>query len=210
MEVVFKELKGVAGLGQHQVTKQVGRVERSVAIAIMAYLLLRKLHAKDIPADRPWSALSLQRAFAWEMVQVACNVTMEEWGFLASGQYLIHERDGKYCPAFHQIIEAAEVKRVPLPPRAPNLNAYAERWVRSVKEECLARMILFGEASLRHALKQHVEHCHSERNHRARATCCSSLRLAKAQRVKARFGVVNGSEGSRMLCARSRMSFLTT
>jgi putative transposase len=54
---------------------------------------------------------------------------------------------------------------VPLPPRAPNLNAYAERWVRSVKEECLARMILFGEASLRHALKPYVEHFHSERNH---------------------------------------------
>ncbi len=104
---------------------------------------------------------------AW-MMQVARNVTMEEWGFLSPGQYLIHDRDGKYCPAFQQIIDAAGVKRVPLPPRSPNLNAYAERWVRSIKEECLLRLILFGEASLRHALTQYVEHFHSERNHQGK------------------------------------------
>jgi putative transposase len=104
---------------------------------------------------------------AW-MVQVARNVTMEEWGFLASGQYLIHDRDGKYCPAFQRLIDEAGVTRVPLPPRSPNLNAYAERWVRSVKEECLSRMILFGEASLRQALTQYVAHFHHERNHQGK------------------------------------------
>src|SRR5215471_6628518 len=75
------------------------------------------------------------------MVQVARNVTMEAWGFLSPGQYLIHDRDGKFCPAFQQMIDAAGGTRVPLPPRSPNLNTYAERWVRSVKEEALARMI---------------------------------------------------------------------
>jgi putative transposase len=104
---------------------------------------------------------------AW-MMQVARNVTMEQWGFLSPGQYLIHDRDGKYCPAFQQLIDAAGVMRVPLPPRSPNLNAYAERWVRSVKEECLSRLILFGEASLRHALTQYVEHFHQERNHQGK------------------------------------------
>ena len=78
------------------------------------------------------------------MVQIARNVTIEEWGFLAPGQYLIHDRDWKYCPAFQQLIDTAGVTRVPLPPRSPNLNAYAERWVRSVKEECLSRFILFS------------------------------------------------------------------
>jgi len=73
---------------------------------------------------------------AW-MVQVARNVTMEEWGFLAPGQYLIHDRDTKFCAAFQHLIDDAGVERVVLPPRSPNLNAYAERWVRSVKEECL-------------------------------------------------------------------------
>jgi transposase InsO family protein len=101
---------------------------------------------------------------AW-MVQVARNVTMEAWGFLSPGQYLIHDRDGKYCPAFQQLIDAAGVKRVPLPPRSPHLNASAEWWVRSVKEECLSRLILCGEASLRHALTQYVAHFHYERNH---------------------------------------------
>ena len=102
------------------------------------------------------------------MIQIARNVTMEAWGFLSPGQYLIHDRDGKYCPAFQRIIDAAEVTRVPLPPQSPNLNAYAERWVRSVKEECVSRFILFGEASLRHVLHEYVEHYHHERNHQGK------------------------------------------
>src|SRR5467141_3622718 len=102
------------------------------------------------------------------MMQIARNVTMEEWGFLAPGQYLIHDRDGQYCPAFQQLIDTAGVKRIPLPPRSPHLNADAERWVRSVKEECLSRLILVGEASLRHALTQYVEPFHHERNHQGK------------------------------------------
>jgi transposase InsO family protein len=65
-------------------------------------------------------------------------------------------------------IEDAGVERVALPPRSPNLNAYAERWVRSVKEECLSRLILFGEASLRHALMEYGTHYHHERNHQGK------------------------------------------
>ena len=65
-------------------------------------------------------------------------------------------------------MDDAGVKRLPLPPRSPNLNCYAERWVRSVKEEVLSRLILFGEASLRHALTQYVAHFHHERNHQGR------------------------------------------
>jgi transposase InsO family protein len=102
------------------------------------------------------------------MVQIARNVTMEEWGFLEPGQYLIHDRDTKFCAAFQQIIDEAGVERVVLPPRLPNLNAYAERWVRSVKDEALSRLILFGEASLRHAIQEYVEHYHHERNHQGK------------------------------------------
>src|SRR5437899_11897678 len=57
------------------------------------------------------------------------------------------------------------VKTLALPPRSPNLNAYAERWVRSVKEECLAKLILLGEGSLRRALRHYEAHYHEERNH---------------------------------------------
>jgi transposase InsO family protein len=102
------------------------------------------------------------------MVQIARNITMEQWGFLSPGQYLIHDRDGKYCLAFQHILDVVGIKRVPLPPRSPNLNAYAERWVRSVKEECLSRLILFGEASLRYALAQYVAHFHHEWNHQGK------------------------------------------
>ena len=90
---------------------------------------------------------------------------MEAWGFLSPGQYLIHGRDGKYCPAFQQIIAAAGVKRVPLPARSLNLNAYAERWVRSVKDEYLSQLIVFGERGLRHTVQGYVDHYHQERNH---------------------------------------------
>ena len=102
------------------------------------------------------------------MMQTARNVTMEEWGFLSPGQYLIHDRDGKYCPAFQQIIDNAGVERVVLPPRSPNLNAYAERWVRPVKEECLARLMLFGEKALQDALTEYTTHYHHERNHQGK------------------------------------------
>ncbi len=104
---------------------------------------------------------------AW-MVQVARNVTMEAWGFLSPGQYLIHDRDTKFCPAFQQIIDDAGVERILLPPRSPNLNAYAERWVRSIKDEALSRIILFGEGSLRHVLNEYVDHYHHERNHQGK------------------------------------------
>jgi putative transposase len=79
---------------------------------------------------------------------------MEAWGFLSPGQSLIHDRDGTYCPAFHQLIDRAGITRVPLPPQSPHLNAYAERWVRSVKEECRSQLLLCGAASLRQALMQ--------------------------------------------------------
>ena len=55
-----------------------------------------------------------------------------------------------------------------LPAQSPNLNAYAERWVRSVKEECLSRLVLFGEASLRRALAHYEQHHHAERPHQGK------------------------------------------
>jgi transposase InsO family protein len=104
---------------------------------------------------------------AW-MKQIARNVTMDEWGFLESRRYLIHDRDTKYCESFRNIIESGDVKTLPLPARSPNLNAFAERWVKSVKEEVLSKLILFGEASLRRALREYLVHYHVERNHQGK------------------------------------------
>ena len=73
VELLCKELTGVVGRGQHQVTQKPDRVERSVAVASTAYLLLLKLRAHDVPADRPWSAFRLHRTFAWEVIQAQCE-----------------------------------------------------------------------------------------------------------------------------------------
>jgi hypothetical protein len=66
VELCIKELKGVVGLGQHQVTKDAARVERSVAVTLMAYLLLLRLRAKQIKPGRSWSAFTLKQDLAWD------------------------------------------------------------------------------------------------------------------------------------------------
>jgi hypothetical protein len=69
VELLIKELKGATGLGQHQVTKEPQRVERSIAISLMAYLMLLKFRARDIPAQGPWSVFTLKRNFTWQLAQ---------------------------------------------------------------------------------------------------------------------------------------------
>jgi transposase InsO family protein len=99
------------------------------------------------------------------MTQVARNVTDAKDGVLRSKRFLLLDRDTKYSDAFRGIINRAGIEVVRLPPRSPNLNAFAERFVRSIKEECLSRMIFFGHTSLRHAITQYLAHYHHERNH---------------------------------------------
>ncbi len=101
---------------------------------------------------------------AW-MKQVARNRTDPFDGSLGRGTYLLMDRDGKYSESFHQTLIDAEVIALRLPPRSPNLNAYAERIVRSLQEACLDRMIFLGERSLRTAVSEFLSHYHAERNH---------------------------------------------
>jgi hypothetical protein len=106
--------------------------------------------------DQPW------------MQQMARNATGEAWGFLDQRCYALHDRDTKFCAVFRATLAAGGIEPIQLPARSPNLNAYAERWVRSVKGECLSKLILFGEASLRRALTDFVDHFHGERNHQGK------------------------------------------
>ena len=101
------------------------------------------------------------------MSQVARNLSDAAEGFLIGKRYLIHDRDPLFTEEFSKIIQASGIKPVKLPPSSPNLNAYAERFVRTIKESCLARMILFGEGSLRKAIHEFIGHYHYERNHQA-------------------------------------------
>ena len=80
-------------------------------------------------------------------------------------RYLIHDRDPLFTAEFLHMIAHTGVESVKLPPRSPNLNAYAERFVRSIKESCLERMIWFGESSLRKGIQDFIKRYHRERNH---------------------------------------------
>jgi len=102
------------------------------------------------------------------MAQVARTVSIADDGFLRDGQYLLHDRDAKFCRSFTVTLQSIGVTPVKLPARSPNLNAYAERWVRSIKDECLSKVMLFGEASLLRALREFGAHYHRERPHQGK------------------------------------------
>ena len=134
-----------------------------------------------VSPDEPW------------MQQIARNATMEGCGALRGCRYLLHDRDTKYTQSFRTIIASGQVEPLVLPARSPNLNAYAERWVRSVKEECLSKVILFGERSLRRALSEYVEHYHAERNHQGKGNVLlfprdTNIRRAGSVQCRKRLG----------------------
>jgi hypothetical protein len=101
---------------------------------------------------------------AW-MKQMARNLTDCIDGFLRGAKYLIHDRDPLFSEAFRKILKDSGIKPLKLPAKSPNLNPYAERFVRSIKEECLNRLILFGENHLRTAIRNYAQHYHLERPH---------------------------------------------
>jgi putative transposase len=99
------------------------------------------------------------------MQQCARQLTDPFDGFLRGQRYLLHDRDTKFTAAFDALLKVSGVEPLLLPPRSPNLNAYCERFVRSIKEEVLHQMIVIGEASLRYVLQSYLTHYHQERNH---------------------------------------------
>ena len=98
------------------------------------------------------------------MAQVARELT-GFGGFLAGKTVLLHDRDTRFTAQFVQILKDSGVRCLKLPHRSPNLNAYAERFVLSINSESLDRLILFGERSLRKAIREYLAHYHAERNH---------------------------------------------
>jgi hypothetical protein len=102
------------------------------------------------------------------MTQMARSAVDEESGYLGRHRYVLHDRDTKFCADFRKTLATGGVKCLRLPPRSANLNAFAERWVRSVKTECPSHLILVGEGSLRRAMKNFCEHYHEERNHQGK------------------------------------------
>ena len=99
------------------------------------------------------------------MRQVGRTLTDADDGFLRRSRILICDRDRKWSGDVRRVLGDAGIRIVLAPARAPNANAYAERFVRSIKEECLDRMIPLGERHFRRAVAEFVDHDHHERNH---------------------------------------------
>jgi putative transposase len=138
------------------------------------------------------------------MAQAARNLTDAAAGPLTGVGNLIVDRDPLYTTHFRTLLQAAGVQRLRLPSRSPNLNAYAERFVRAIKHECLRHIIPVGERHLRAVVREFMEHYHAERNHQGlgnvipapgynftRATCRSSSSESALVPVKYALAISN-------------------
>jgi putative transposase len=124
-------------------------------VLVVMELATRRVHIAGI-TPHPTAAF---------MQQCARQLTDPFDGFLLGKRYLLHDRDTKFTQAFDGLLKASGVESVVLPPRSPNLNAHCERFVRSIKEEALERMVMLGERALYHVIHQYLAHYHTERNH---------------------------------------------
>lgn len=102
------------------------------------------------------------------MAQIARHLTDPMDGFLRTHRFVICDRDAKFTAQFRRILQGAGVEVIRTPKQAPNCNAHAERFVLSIKSECLNRLMFFGEASLRRAIAAYLQHYHQERPHQGR------------------------------------------
>jgi putative transposase len=103
---------------------------------------------------------------AW-MSQQARNLLMDVDDRSQRPRFLIHDRDTKFSRAFDSIFRSQGIEIIRTPIQAPNANAYAERWVGSVRRECLDRLLIFGRRQLEHVLRVYIRHFNQQRPHRA-------------------------------------------
>ena len=99
------------------------------------------------------------------MTQQARQLTWQLHDGEVTPRYLIHDRDSKFVPSFDAVFRSEGVEIVRTPYRAPRANAYAERWIRSVREECLDHLLILGEAHLHRVLTAYVAHYNGARPH---------------------------------------------
>ena len=144
--------------------------------------------------------MNLVRIIApYGMGQMARNLTDAETGFLKPGMKLLLDRDTKYTAHFTQTLNESGIECLKLPPQSPNCNAHAERFVRTLKGQCLSRLFITGEGQLRKALKEFMEYYNHERPHqglggRIPQPCrelCSGKRTGKITGKKRLGGLLN-------------------
>lgn len=107
----------------------------------------------------------IRQPYGQWMHQIARNLTDCFDGFLTGKRFLIHDRDPLFTRDFDRILFGQGIEALILPAKSPNLNAFAERFVRSIKSECLDQLIIFGENNLRRIIAEYLAHYHQERNH---------------------------------------------
>ena len=137
-------------------------VEVLTARGLIRYFVL---FVVDLETRRVEIAGIVHQPYEDWMKQIARNLTDAIDGFLRTTRFLIHDRDPLFSASFRATLSPAGVETVKLPARSPNLNAHAERFVRSIKHECLNRIVPLGENHLRTAVRAYVAHYHLERNH---------------------------------------------
>ncbi|HBG26293.1 MAG: hypothetical protein A2Y10_13285 [Planctomycetes bacterium GWF2_41_51] len=109
----------------------------------------------------------IEQAHGTWMQQMARNLTDPLSGFLKNKRYVIRDRDPLYADTFVKILKVGGIEAIKSMPMAPNFSPFIERFIRSIKSECLDKMLIFGEAHLRYIIKNYVEHYHFERPHQS-------------------------------------------
>jgi putative transposase len=135
------------------------------ALTLSGLVRYHVLFVIDLKSRRVEIAGIVHQAHGAWMQQIGRNLTDAVDGFLLGHRHLIMDRDPLFTRAFRTMLADSGVKSVRLPARSPNLNAYAERFVRSIKSECLRRVVPLGENHLRELVQGYVAHYHVERNH---------------------------------------------
>ncbi len=138
-------------------TTEVWTLRGLVTISVLVVMRLKTRHIEI-------TGVTTNPDSAW-VTQVARKLTDPKEGFLRNASHVLMDRDTKFSPLRKFLETSTATKATLLPPRSPNLNAHLERLMRSLHEECLDRMIFFGEKPLQHALAEFQTHYHSERNH---------------------------------------------
>ena len=147
---------------------------QTVYVLFAIHLATRRVHLVGV-TENPDEAF---------MKQTARNDTMGDVGWLkqVGAKYLIHDRDTKFTGSWKELMKGSGVETLALPANSPDLNAYAERWVRSIKVECIRRLTFLGIGGLRRALREYLEHYNAERPHQALENAPSRA-LPPAQKV---------------------------
>ena len=126
-----------------------------VTVLVLSHLASRRVPIAGISAEPDGPGVT----------QLMRHATDAEDGCLRHIRVLIHDRDPRFRPAVRDPLPPADVTHIRRSARAPNLNAYTERFVRTIKDSCLERLVLIGEGSRRRAVREFVAHDHHERNH---------------------------------------------